>query len=85
MIFLMIVPGIMIVAVVLVHEVSRFFDAEISYIPLVLCAVLSFVVDIVAVELSTAPGLEYFLKLLAISLVAAAVVTVIDFILEVKR
>ena len=85
MIFLMIVPSIMIVAIIFVHEAASFFNLKISYVSLVICAVLSVLADWAAVEISTSPGLEYFLKLFAIIFVAAAVVTVINNFLEAKK
>ena len=85
MIFLMIVPGVMIVAIIFIHEAAKSFDVEISYISLTICAVLSFVVDIAAAELSTAPNREYFLKLFLLIFVAAAVVTAVNKFLEVKK
>ena len=85
MIFLMIVPCIMIVTIILVHEAARYFGKEISYISLTICAVISFAVDIAAAAISNAGGNEYFLKLTAIIFVAAAVVTVINNFLEVRK
>ncbi len=85
MIFLMIVPSIMIVTIILVHEAARYFGKEISYVSLTVCAIISFAVDIAAAAISNAPGVEYFLKLTAIIFVAAAVVTVINNFLEVRK
>ena len=70
---------------ILIHETAKCFDVEISYISLAICAVLSFLVDVAAAAISTAPGREYFLKLFALVFVAAAVVTAINNFLEVKR
>lgn len=75
----------MIVSVILIHKTAGFFDLKISYIALAICAVLSFLIDVAAVEISTAPGREYFFKLFALIFVAAAVVTAINFYLEVKK
>lgn len=85
MVFLMIVPSIVIVAVILVHETAKYFDVEISYIPLAICAVLSFLIDIAATTISTAPGREYFFKLFALIFVASVVVTAINSFIEVKK
>lgn len=85
MIFLMIVPSIMIVAIILVHEAAKYFDVKISYISLAICAALSFAVAFVAAEFSTAAGREYFINLFALIFVAAAVVTAINSYLEVKK
>ena len=75
----------MIVSIILIHKIANSFDVKISYIALAICAVLSFLVDVAAVEISTAPGREYFFKLFALIFVAAAVVTVINSYLEVKK
>lgn len=80
MIFLMIVPSIMIVTIILIHETTK-----ISYISLASCAAISFLVDAVAAAISNTPNLDYFLKLTAIIFVAAAVVTAINLHLEVKK
>lgn len=85
MVFLLIVPSVMIVAIIFVHETAKYFGAEISYIPLAVCAVLSFLIDVAAAKLSAAPGSEYFLKLFALIFVAAVVVTVANSFLEVKK
>ena len=85
MIFLMIVPPVMIVTIILVHETARYFGKEISYFSLIICAVLSFLVDAVAVAISTAANIDYFLKLFILIFVAAAVVTAVNRFLEVKK
>ena len=85
MIFLMIVPSVMIVAVIFLYETSNLLELKISYISLAICAVLSILADFVAAEISTAPGLEYFCKLFALIFLAAAVVTVINSYLEVRK
>lgn len=85
MVFFMIVPSIMIVAMIFIHETAEYFNEKISYIPLAICAVLSFFVDIAAAGISTAPGREYFLKLFALIFVAAAVVTALNSYMEVKK
>ena len=85
MIFLLTVPSVMVVAIILVHETARYFDKKISYISLTICAVLSFLVDIAAAAISSAPNSEYFLKLFIIIFVAAAVVTALNRFLEVKK
>ena len=85
MVFLLIVPCIIIVAIILVHEVAKNFDLKISYASLFICAVLSFLVDVAAIEIATAPGREYFFNFFGLIFVAAAVVTVINNFLEVKQ
>lgn len=85
MIFLMIVPSIMIVTIILIHEAAKYFGKEISYIPLTICAILSFLVVYVAAAISTASNFEYFLKLAAIIFVATSVVTAINYFLEVRK
>ena len=85
MIFLLTVPSVMVVAIILVHETARYFDKKISYISLTICAVLAFLVNTAAAAISPAPDSEYFLKLFAINLVAAAVVTALNKFLEVEK
>ena len=85
MVFFLTVPSIMILAVILIHEATKYFGVKISYVSLVICAVLSFLIDLAAMEISTAPGREYFFKLFALIFVAAAVVTAINLYLEVKK
>lgn len=85
MVFFLIVPTIMIVAMILVHEAAKFFNVRISYITLLFCVAFSLLADVVAIEISTSPGLEYFVKLFAVIFVAAAVVTAINNFLEVKK
>ena len=85
MIFFIIVPSVMVLTIILVHEAARYFGKEISYVSLTICAVLSFLVDIAAAAISSAPNSEYFLKLFIIIFVAAAVVTALNRFLEVKK
>ena len=85
MVFFLIVPSIMIISIILIHEAAKYFDVKISYIPLAICAVLSFAVDVTAAEISTVPGREYFFRLFGLIFVAAAVVTVINYFVEVKK
>ena len=75
----------MIVTVILIHEAAKYFNVKISYVSLSICAVLSLLVDVAAIEISTAPGREYFFKLFGLIFVAAAVVTAINNFLEVKK
>lgn len=85
MVFFMIVPSVMIVAIILVHEAAEYFGKEISYVSLTVCAVLSFLIDIAAAAISSAPNREYFFKLFIIIFIAAAVVTALNRFLEVKK
>jgi len=85
LIFFMIVPTIMIVAMIFVHEAAKYFKVQISYISLLFCVAFSLLADVVAIEISTSSGVEYFLKLFAVIFVAAAVVTAINNFLEVKK
>ena len=68
----------MIVAIIFIHETAEYFNLKISYVSLIICAVLSFLVDIAAAVISNSPGREYFLKLFAIIFVVAAVVTILN-------
>ena len=85
MVFFMIVPSIMIVTMIFIHETAKYFHVEISYISLIMCVALSLLADIVAAEISISSGSEYFFKLFALIFVAAAVVTAINNFLEVKK
>lgn len=85
MIFFMIVPSIMLVTIILIHETTKNFNVKISYISLLFCVALSLLADIVAAEISISSGREYFFKLFALIFVAAAVVTGINNFLEVKK
>ena len=85
MVFLLIVPSIMIVTIILIHEAAKFFDEKISYIPLTICAAVSLAVDFTAAQFSSAADNLYFLKLFVLIFVAAAAVTALNKFLEVKR
>lgn len=85
MVFLLIVPSIMLVAIILIHETAKYFGKKISYIPLASCAVLAFAVDFAAAQFSSAADKIYFLKLFILIFVAAAAVTALNRFLEVKR
>ena len=78
MVFLLIVPSIMIVAIIFIHDTAEYFNLKISYISLAICAALSFWVDVMAAAISNSPGREYFLKLLGLIFVAAVIVTALN-------
>lgn len=85
MTFWLTVPVVMILVIISVHAAAKFFQLEISYLTLTICAVLSIVIDVAAAATSTAPNADYFLKLFVLIFVAAAVVTAVNIFLEVKK
>ena len=84
MIFFVIVPSVMIVAIILVHEAAKYFGKKVSYSSLIICAVFSFLVDIAAF-FSAVSNRDYFFNLFMLIFVAAAVVTALNRFLEVRR
>lgn len=85
MIFFMTVPAVMIVTIILIHEAAKYFGKEISYLPLIICAILAILVDVAAAVLSTAPDNEYFYKFFILIFLAATFVTALNRFLEVKK
>lgn len=82
--FFLIVPSVIIVGVVLIHGITNRLGLQISYIALVICAVLSIISDAGAMFLSPAPDKFYFMRLGGFILVSAAIGTAVNYFL-IKR
>ena len=78
MAFFLIVPSVMVISMVLVHGAANAVGLKIKYIPLAMCAALSFAAIWGAMNFSPNPDRFFFIYLGAIILVSAATVTAIN-------
>ena len=78
MAFFLIVPSVIILTIVLVRNVANYIGLEIKYATLFVCAVLALVSLFVALEISAVPESNFFVRLGAMSLVSAALVTALN-------
>ena len=85
MIFLLIVPAAMILTAAAVLKISSRFGLKIHWGALAVTAVLSLLVDLLAIKLSPVPDKWYFIRLFALIFVAAAAVTAFNkFLTEIE-
>lgn len=78
MTFFLIVPSVIIISIIAVHGIANFVGLKIKYGTLFLCAALAFVALFVALELSSNPDKFFFLRLGAVILPSAAIVTALN-------
>lgn len=78
MTFFLIVPSFIIVSIIAVHGIANFVGLKIKYGTLFMCAALAFVSLFVALELSSSPDKNFFLRLGAVILPSAAIVTALN-------
>ena len=78
MTFFLIVPSVMVVSIILVHSVTNYLGLKIKYGALFMCAVLAFVSLFVAMEISPNPDEKFFIRLGAMILVSAALITLLN-------
>ena len=78
MTFFLIVPSVIIISIIAVHGIANFVGLKIKYGTLFLCAALAFVALFVALELSSSPDKFFFLRLGAVILPSAAIVTALN-------
>ncbi len=78
MTFFLIVPSVIIVSIIAVHGIANFVGLKIKYGTLFMCAALAFVSLFVALELSSNPDKFFFLRLGAVILPSAAIVTALN-------
>jgi len=76
--FFLIVPSVIIISIIAVHGIANFVGLKIKYGTLFLCAALAFVALFVALELSSSPDKFFFLRLGAVILPSAAIVTALN-------
>lgn len=78
MTFFVITVSIMAVSILLIYKLCRFFGLELKWISLVLCAILAFVVNGATIMLSPFLTQDHYVRLAALVLVSAALVTLIN-------
>lgn len=78
MTFFVVTAAIMAVSILLIYKLCRFFGLELKWISLVLCAMMAFGVNGATIVLSPFLDQSHYLKLTALVLVSAGVVTLIN-------
>ena len=78
MTFFLIVPSVIIISIIAVHGIANFVGLKIKYVTLFLCAALAFVALFVALELSSNPDKNFFLRLGAVIVPSALIVTALN-------
>lgn len=78
MTFFLIVPSVIIISIIAVHGIANFVGLKIKYGTLFMCAALAFVALFVALELSSNPDKFFFLRLGAVILPSAAILTALN-------
>ncbi|MBR5914531.1 MAG: tetratricopeptide repeat protein [Selenomonadaceae bacterium] len=78
MTFFLIVPSVIVVSIILVHSVTNYLGLKIKYGALFLCTVLALVSLFVAMEISPNPDENFFIRLGAMILVSATLVTLLN-------
>lgn len=76
--FFLIVPSIIIVTIFLVHSIAKRVGFKVKYFSLILCAVMAFAVNLVAIKMSTYLDNTHYIKLAALIMFAAVIVTLIN-------
>ncbi|MBR1730073.1 MAG: hypothetical protein IJ728_11200 [Selenomonadaceae bacterium] len=84
MAFFLIVPSVIIVTIFLVHALAERLGFHIKYFSLILCAFISFLVNVAAIEMSTYIDRWHYIRLGILILIASIIVTIVNKIL-VKR
>lgn len=78
MTFFLIVPSVIVVSIILVHGVTNYVGLKIKYGALFMCVVLALVSLFVAMEISPNPDENFFIRLGAMILVSATLVTLLN-------
>ncbi len=78
MTFFLIVPSVIVVSIILVHSVTNYVGLKIKYSVLFMCAALAFISLFVAMEISPNPDEKFFMRLGAMILLSAALVTALN-------
>ncbi|MBQ7499251.1 MAG: hypothetical protein IJU00_15725 [Selenomonas sp.] len=78
MTFFVVTAAIMAVSILLIYKLCRFFGLELKWISLVLCAMMAFGVNGATIILSPFLDQGHYFKLIALVLVAAGLVTLIN-------
>lgn len=78
MTFFLIVPSVIIVSIIAIHGITNFLGLEIKYGTLFMCAALAFLSLFVALEMSPNPDELFYLRLGAMILPSAAIVTALN-------
>ena len=75
MTFILITGSIMTISIFLIYRLCRFFDIEMKWTSLVLCAVMAFIVNGMAITMSPFLDHQHYLRLGVLVITAAALVT----------
>ncbi|MBR1397091.1 MAG: hypothetical protein IJ563_06120 [Selenomonadaceae bacterium] len=78
MAFFLIVPSVMVVAIFLTHTIAERLHCKVRYSSLVLCAVMSFLINYAAIEMSTYLDKWHYIRLGVLILVASIIVTAVN-------
>ncbi len=78
MLFIIVTGSIMAVSILIIYRLCHHFGIELKYASLVLCAVMAFLVNAAAIMLSSALDISHLIRLGAMILVAAALVTLFN-------
>ena len=78
MTFILITGSIMTISIFLIHRLCRFFGIEMKWTSLVLCAVMAFIVNGMAITMSPFLDRGHYLRLGILVVTAAAVVTLFN-------
>lgn len=78
MIFILITGSIMTISIFLIYRLCHFFDIEMKWTSLVLCAVMAFIVNGMAITMSPFLDKGHYLRLGILVVTAAAVVTIFN-------
>ena len=75
MTFILVTGSVMTVSIFLIYHLCRFIGIEMNWISLVLCAVMSFLVNVTAISMSPFLDRSHYLRLCILVIAAAAFVT----------
>ena len=78
MAFFLIVPSVIIVTIFLVHSVAERLGFKVKYFSLILCAIMSLVVNFAAIEMSTYLDKWHYIRLGVLVLAASLAVTLVN-------
>ena len=73
--FFLIVPSVIVVTIFLVHSIAQKIGFKVRYFSLILCAVMSLVVNFAAIELSTYLDKWHYIRLGILIFIASLIVT----------
>ena len=78
MTFILVTGSIMAVSIFLIYHLCRFIGIEMKWLSLVLCAVMAFLVNAVAISMSPFLDRSHYLRLGVLVIAAAAIVTLFN-------